>query len=117
MPVKLNPTSVILANLGLNPNGPVQMFYQNTCYKHMDKYVPYREGTLRINVNLSNPQYIVYESPYAHYQYIGMREDGTHLVHNYTTPGTGPYWDKKMVSAEMGEIVKEVQNFIDRGGK
>ena len=34
---------------------------------------------------------------------------------NYTTPGTGPYWDKRMVSAEMQDVVKEVQDYI--GGK
>lgn len=31
--------------------------------------------------------------------------------------GTGPYWDKRMVSAEMNDVVKEVQAFIDRGSK
>ena len=31
--------------------------------------------------------------------------------------GTGPYWDKRMVSAEMKDIVKECQAFINRGGK
>ena len=38
-------------------------------------------------------------------------------VVNYTTPGTGSYWDKRMVSAEMQDVVKEVQDYIDRGGK
>lgn len=116
MPVKMKPTSEIIANLGLEPNGKVQKFFQNTCYKHMDKYVPQREGNLRTIVDLSNPQYIVYESPYAHYQYIGMREDGTRVVQNYTTPGTGPYWDKRMVSAEMQDVISEVQKYINRGG-
>ena len=116
MPVKMKPTSVIKAHLGLDPNGRVQKFFQNTCYKHMDKYVPQDEGNLRTIVDLSNPQYIVYEMPYAKYQYYGMREDGTHVVKNYTTPGTGTYWDKRMVSAEMQDILKEVQDFIKRGG-
>ena len=31
--------------------------------------------------------------------------------------GTGPYWDKRMVSADMQNVVAEVQDFIDRGGK
>ena len=117
MPVKLKPTSEIKTRLGLNPNGKVQRFFQNTCYKHMDKYVPLGDtGNLRTIVDLSNPQYIVYESPYAEYQYYGVRKDGTRVVKNYTTPGTGPYWDKRMVSAEMQDILKEVQDFIKRGG-
>ena len=116
MPVKIQPTSIIKARLGIEPNGKVQKFFQQTCYKHMDKYVPMDEGNLRINVDLSDPTVIIYESPYARYQYYGIREDGTHKVKNYTTPGTGPYWDKRMVSAEIQDIVGEIQNFINRGG-
>ena len=116
MPVKMKPTSVIKARLGLEPNGRVQKFFTNTCYKHMDKYVPMDEGNLRTNVSLTSDT-ITYESPYARYQYYGIREDGTRPVQNYTTPGTGPYWDKRMVSAEMLDVVKEVQDFVNRGGK
>lgn len=114
MPVKMQPTSVIKARLGLEPNGRVQKFFTNTCYKHMDKYVPKDEGNLRTIVDIQ-PNSITYESPYARYQYYGEREDGSHKVINYTTPGTGPYWDKRMISAEMQDVVKEVQNYI--GGK
>lgn len=114
MPVKMQPTSVIHANLGIEPNGRVQRFFQNTCYKHMDKYVPMRDGNLRTNVDLSDPTKIVYQSPYARYQYYGIWEDGSHKVVNYTTPGTGTYWDRRMVSAEMQDVVKEVQDYIRR---
>lgn len=114
MQVKINSTSQIVARLGLEPNGRVQKFFTNTCYKHMDKYVPMDTGNLRTIVDIKSNS-ITYESPYARYQYYGMREDGSHKVRNYTTPGTGPYWDKRMVSAEMQDVVKEVQNYI--GGK
>lgn len=116
MPVELKPTSVIKARLGLEPNGRVQKFFTNTCYKHMNKYVPMDNGDLRTNVDIQ-PDSITYESPYARYQYYGIREDGTHEVQNYTTPGTGTYWDKRMVSAEMQDVVKEVQDYVNRGGK
>ena len=114
MPVKIQPTSVIKARLGLEPNGRVQKFFTNSCYKHMDKYVPMDNGDLRTVVDIQ-PNSITYEMPYARYQYYGMRDDGTHVVTHYTTPGTGSYWDKRMVSAEMQNIEKEVQKFI--GGK
>ena len=116
MPIQMKPTSVIKVRLGIEPNGRVQKFFTNTCYKHMDKYVPMDEGNLRINVDIQ-PNTITYESPYARYQYYGVREDGTHQVQHYTTPGTGPYWDKRMVSAEMQDVVKEVQDYVNRGGK
>ena len=116
MPVKIQPTSVIKANLGIEPNGKVQKFFTNTCYRYMDKYVPKDNGILRENVTIDSNS-ITYEQEYASYQYYGERKDGSHKVSNYTTPGTGPYWDKRMVSADMQNVVAEVQDFIDRGGK
>lgn len=112
MSVKLKPTSQIKARLGLEPNGRVQKFFTNTCYKHMDKYVPYREGNLRTIVDVQDDS-ITYESPYAKYQYYGISKNGKPL--NYRTPGTGDHWDKRMVSAEIDDVVKEVQDYI--GGK
>ena len=114
MPVKMQPTSVIKANLGIDPSGKVQKFFTNTCYRYMDKSVPKDNGILRQNVTIDSNS-ITYEQPYAHAQYIGEVNGGK--VVNYTTPGTGPYWDKRMVSADMQNVVAEVQDFIDRGGK
>lgn len=115
MSIKMKPTGVIVARLGLEPNGKVQKFFTNTCYRHMDKYVPRNEGNLRTIVDIRSDT-ITYEMPYAKYQYYGVRNDGSRPVQNYTTPGTGPYWDKRMVSAEMQDVVREVQNYINRGG-
>ena len=114
--VNIKPTSVIKARLGIEPNGRVQKYFTKRCADYMDKYVPMDKGDLRANIDIGDES-ITYESPYARYQYYGVREDGTHEVHNYTTPGTGPYWDKRMVSAEMTDLVKEVQNYVKRGGK
>lgn len=90
----------------------MQRFFTDTCYKYMNKYVPKDTGNLRDNVD-KGADYITYESPYAHAQYIG--EVHGSLVRNYTTPGTGSYWDKKMVSAEMNDVIKEVQEYVNRG--
>ena len=68
--VKMNPTSVIETRLGIEPNGKVQKFFTNTCYKHMDKYVPQDNGDLRTIVSI-RPDSIIYEQEYAEYQYYG----------------------------------------------
>ena len=141
MPVKLNPTSVIKARLGIEPNGRVQKYFQNQCYRYMDKYVPRDEGNLRKNVDLSDPTKIVYNSPYAHYQYEGklyVMDNGkgayyspeygfwsdkgkpkhaTEIPLNYHTGGTGSHWDRKMVTAEFDSLVAKVQNYVDRGAR
>lgn len=139
MPVKMQPTSEIKARLGITPSGRVQKKFQSLCYRYMDKYVPRYEGNLRKNVDLSNPTEIVYNSPYAHYQYEGklyVMDNGKGSYYSpkygfwsdkgmpkhdsgkpltYHTGGTGDHWDKRMVSAEMGDLVKDLQAYIDRG--
>jgi hypothetical protein len=130
-------TSEIKARLGITPSGRVQKKFQNLCYRYMDKYVPRREGFLRELVDLSDPTQIVYISPYAHYQYegklyvmdngkgayyspkYGFWSDKGKPKHNsgkdliYHTAGTGDHWDKRMVSAEMPIVVKEVQRYAN----
>lgn len=117
MPVKMRNISQIKANLGIEPNGRVQKFFTHTCRKHMDKYVPMDKGDLRTIID-EQPNKIIYEMPYASYQYHGQREDETHKINpeNYTTPGTGPYWDRRMVSAEMDSVIKETKKYM-RGRK
>lgn len=114
MSVTLKPVSVIEARLKINKNGKAQKFLTETCYKAMDKYVPRDNGDLRTNVVLKADS-ITYQSVYAGYQYYGQRKDGSHVVKKYTTPGTGPYWDKRMISAEGDKVVKTLNRFI--GGK
>ena len=113
MSVYIDSLETIKKKLGIDENGEVLAFMTETCYKAMDKYVPKRDGNLRTIVDLRTHS-ITYESEYAEYQYYGEREDGSHKVQNYTTPGTGPYWDQRMISADMKDVVKQVQDFIRR---
>jgi len=108
--MKMKPISTIKANLGIEPNGRVQRFFTDTCYRHMDKYVPKDIGNLRDIID-KGANYITYESNYAHAQYIGVVHGSP--VRNYTTPGTGPYWDKRMWSAEGQEVIREVQEYVN----
>ena len=105
--MRLNPISQIKADLGIDVNGKVQKFFTDTCAKHMDKYIPKDTGALRTIVDKGS-NYITYENEYAHYQYVNQFPE-----ENYTTPGTGPYWDKRMVSAEMPIVIKEVQRYAN----
>lgn len=139
MSIKMQPTSRIKARLGINPNGKIQKFFTNTCYKHMAKYVPRDRGNLNKNVDITSTT-ITYESPYAHYMYEGLvmgpnipiKEDGvivgwfsrgpkyyTGEEINYNQGAgheyAGPHWDQRMWSAEKDEVISEVQQKI--GGK
>ena len=80
----LKPISEIKADLGIEPNGKVQKYFTERCYQHMDKYVPMADThQLRENV-VKGTDYIKYNVPYAHAQYVGMVHGSP--VKNYTTP-------------------------------
>ena len=113
MAVYINSLESIKKRLKIDDNGPAQAFLTETCYKHMDKYVPRDNDDLRTNVDIKTNS-VTYESEYASYQYYGQRKDGSHKVKNYTTPGTGPYWDERMKSVEINDVIKEVQDYIGR---
>ena len=80
----LKPISGIKADLGIEPNGKVQKYFTERCYQHMDKYVPMADThQLRENV-VKGTDYIKYNVPYAHAQYVGIVHGSP--VRNYTTP-------------------------------
>lgn len=113
----LKPTSVIISSLGLEPNSKAQLYFTNLCKNHMDRFVPMRDKNLRRTAYIVNTNEIHYPQQYAYYQYKGVRDDGTHRVYNYTTPGTGipgqgSYWDKRMWSADKEKIEKSLANYI-----
>ncbi len=122
MPIIMKPLSTIKIDLGIQESGPIQKFLANSCYLHMDKYVPFDSGDLASIVSISNDgKYIIYNVPYASYQWRGEREDGTRKInesnrnrskHSLATS----HWDKKMITAEGDEIIKEVHDEIKRRG-
>lgn len=125
MAVDLN-TKKIINDFGLNQNGKVHSFFTDACALHMDKYVPFDTGVLAgtvavngVSVNRDNvdENSITYNQDYASYVYNGISKNGkpldySHDKHKYA----GDHWDELMVSAEMTEIEKEVQNYLDKIG-
>lgn len=121
----------LLNQIGIDKQNTLVAFAADTAYRYMDKYVPKSNGhfiggeenifipggMLRevVDIYSSGKDYVLdYMMPYARYQYYGQRADGSHKVKNYTTPGTGPYWDKNMLTAEGKEFYDEIQRFIDK---
>lgn len=67
----------------------------------MDKYVPYDTGMLRTNVSKTTDT-ITYESPYAHYQYIGTLYVMGNGKGAYYDPDYG-FWSKPGVAKSPSE--------------
>lgn len=121
MSVKMQPVSIIEIDMGLEPYGEVHNYFASRCKARMQKYTPNSTGDAGKDSNLNTPIIdrqcnILYEEEYASYQYYGQRRDGSRKIQNWTTPGTGPYWDELMISAEGKELVQEMTDYVNERG-
>lgn len=129
---KINPSSKIIKDHGLDENGRVQRFLRDEADRLMNPYIPFKEGALRRNKTYPNNYSIKYTSPYSKYHYYGklmLAKNGsawaktgekkvlTNKNLQYHTSGTGPKWDKVMMQKRGKELEKDVQNFINSGGR
>ena len=93
----------IIDKYGMQENGNTQLFLANTCFRRMQKYVPFETGALSTTVTVK-PGSVTYEQPYAHKQYTTNKGKGIR----------GKYWDKKMVANEKNLVAKEVENYAKK---
>lgn len=142
--LKMKPTSQILARLGVQAGGPAQKFFCDECNRYMAEFVPGGINShLNQNVSLAiDGSFVMYNGPDAHYLFNGILyvdpkykkgafyspdygywsrpgipKIPTEKQLNYHSPGTGAHWDKLMWTSKGEEVVKEVQNYINRGCK
>ena len=137
MKIDIN-VDAILAKRGLGSDMRAGRELAETAKKLMEKHVPMRVGTLKNSAQLQN-QYpkvlIIYNTPYAHYQYVGKAMGPSPKLKNgewkslsgqkkhYTgkeltysgAPRRGKEWDKKMLAAQKIELLEGVAAIT--GGK
>lgn len=118
------------------------LFLANTARRFMDPYVPAQDLVLAQNVKVyveDNNGIVEYNSPYAHYQFIGeiygpnfpivengsivgwrspAHKSGTGRSMKHSTfrhPLATSHWDQAMMTARKGDLEKAMQNYINGG--
>ena len=130
--VKLNKTSKILKDHGLDKDGRVTAHLRKTADRLMAPFVPGGAGgNLEKLKTYPSASTIKYTSPYAHYQYTcklmltksgsswakkGEKKFYTSKKLKYHTSGTGDHWDKLMMQRRKNDLIKDVENYIKSGG-
>lgn len=125
--IKINDANKILKDHGLNQDGRVMQYLTTTADRLMNPFVPMQNGVLRRLKTYPSASKIKYISPYAHYQYKGLKAKGASRPKgikrkisseklNYHTAGTGPEWDKLMMQQKGKELIQDVQNHVNKGG-
>lgn len=141
--VQIQPSQEIVRRLGLEPGGRAQRHFTNEVRRWSDDYVPMDSGMLKNNTSTeSDYTGYTYESPYAHYMYIGdlfvdpitlkgAFFDGVDKI--WSRPNTpkikdpngrklnnwngkrGPYWVERMWADNGDTICRELENYIRSG--
>lgn len=126
--VNMNNVNKIIKDHGLDKDGKVTKYLRDTVDRFCDAYVPFDMGPLKNNKRYPDNQSIKYISPYAHYHYKGKKAIGpsrpkgvkrtiSNISMKYQgAPKRGPEWDKRMMNDRRDDVVKDIENFIKKGG-
>lgn len=102
---KLGPSSVKLGRLAM----------YSQAIRDMEDFIPKKKGRLRGSARQVEDG-VEYATPYARAQYYGSsyNKGGSFTFNEYSTPGTGPRWDKKVSDDQKkkwGKMALEAMGF------
>ena len=113
-------TKTILRLRGLGDSPAACKHLANTVRRLSDPYVPMQQGNLKNTAQIINDgRGILYDQPYAPYQYYGEVMAGRAPKH-YTgrpldyhdKPRRGPNWDKRMMADHGEEVMDDLARFV-----
>jgi hypothetical protein len=81
------------------------------------QYVPKQEGMLRDSARIEKEgedRLLIWDTPYAAYQYYGCWPDGTHAIKNHSTPGTTTFWVDEAKKSRYNEWIAVAQAAAER---
>lgn len=124
MSVKVDlPKAEILKRFGLGGSDKVRKYIASQVKRLCDPYVPMQQGNLKNNATIAaDGSYIVYNQPYAHYQYYGEVMAGrapkqyTGNAINYHGANRGKQWDKRMLADKSKDLERSIDAYIKKGG-
>lgn len=116
-------TAKILRKYGLGEDKAAQRFLAEDVERKCRPYVPRQSGILEETARVTE-DCIIYQGPYAHYQYMGEVRAGRapkHLTGQPLTyqgaPMRGKQWDKRMMADHGKEVEKDLEGYLKGRGK
>lgn len=116
-------TRKILRERGLGESNRAALYAADRVMKYCDPYVPMASGTLKntayVEAGMIGGAEVVYNQPYAHYQYYGevmagsapKQYTGVPLTYN-GAPMRGAFWEKRMMADRGGDVTRDVARYV-----
>lgn len=117
--VNFNPVTILKVR-GLGKSDGARKHLASEVWRLCEPYVPMEQGILKNNCTIAlDGSELVYNQPYAHYQYYGKAMGGR-APKSYTgaelrysgAPMRGAQWDKRMLADRKQDLVKSVEAYI-----
>lgn len=115
----------IMRKRGLGSSKQAMKLFANEVKRLCDPYVPMQQGILKNSaqvVERGECIEILYNQPYAHYQYYGEIMAGRapksytgKPINHHGAPMRGKEWDKRMMADRGDEAIKALADYV--GGK
>ena len=113
----------IMSSRGMGSSNGVRKFVASEVARLSDPYVPMQQGILKNSRQIAQDgSYVLYPSPYAHYQWYGEAMGGR-APKQYTgkkltysgAPMRGKMWTVRMLADKRKELENNVEAYIKRG--
>ena len=142
--VDMKPVQKIMDGLGVTARGDVQKFHTANVRRRIQKYMPYRSGAtikLMIVQSPADEPFIHVDVPYARMLYYGkvmvdpktkaagfltkngwrsrkgvkkVESDRDIQYDKTKNPQAGPFWDRRLVTAEGAAMQHDLQEYVNR---
>jgi Minor capsid. len=113
---ELDSTEELLKKRGLDSHGRAQKMLTSEIYRQSQPYTPFQQGVLAHGpANEVADDYIVYNTPYAHYQWKGEVMAGKAPKHytgkpinHHGAPKRGKEWTRRMWADKKSVILDKI---------
>lgn len=111
----------IINQKGLGNDKKLRKYLANRVRLRCMPYTPRQQGTLSSTSHITSAgDAVVWNLPYAHYQYHGEVMAGRAPKHytgkkirHHGAPMRGPYWDKRMMADHAADVEKDIAAYLE----
>ena len=114
--IKLPSVNKLIKQYGLEPYGRIQYVVDSSIVMYSAPYTPKDTGMLQGSVNSSiGSGELVYNTPYAHYQWVGISKNGKPFTYQKKNPKATDHWVIEAMKVHLQDVCRIAEKEIRNG--
>ena len=112
--IKLPSVNKLIKDYGLEPYGKIQYVVDSAIVMYSAPYTPKDSGILQGSVNSSiGSGELVYNTPYAHYQWVGVSKNGKPFNYQKKNPLATDHWVIEAMKVHLQDVCRDAERWIN----